>query len=61
MFWIAIALTILSNVFYHIIQKITPQQANPVLSLALSYLVAGLICLALLPVFPLKEGLREAL
>jgi uncharacterized membrane protein len=61
MFWIAISLTILSNIFYHIIQKVTPQQANPVLSLAISYLTAGLICLALLPVFPLKEGLREAL
>ena len=60
MFWIAIILTILSNVFYHIIQKVTPQQANPTLSLAISYLVAGLICLALLPVFPVKEGLREA-
>ena len=61
MFWIAIVLTILSNIFYHIIQKVTPQQANPVLSLAISYLVAGLICIALLPVFPVKEGLREAL
>jgi drug/metabolite transporter (DMT)-like permease len=61
MFWIAISLTILSNIFYHIIQKVTPQQANPVLSLAISYFVAGLICLALLPVFPMKEGLRDAL
>jgi len=61
MFWFAIILTILSNIFYHIIQKVTPQQANPVLSLAISYLVAGLICLALLPIFPLKEGLSEAL
>jgi drug/metabolite transporter (DMT)-like permease len=61
MFWIAIFLTILSNVFYHIIQKVTPQQANPVLSLAISYLIAGLICFALLPVFPMREGLSEAL
>ncbi len=61
MFWLAISITILSNIFYHIIQKVTPQQANPVLSLAISYLVAGIICLALLPVFPAKEGLREAL
>jgi len=61
MFWIVIFLTILSNVFYHIIQKVTPQQANPVLSLAISYLIAGLICFALLPVFPMREGLSEAL
>ncbi|MCB2178323.1 EamA family transporter [bacterium] len=59
MFWLAISLTILSNVFYHIFQKVTPQNVNPMLSLAVSYLVAGAVCLALLPVFPLKEGLRE--
>lgn len=61
MFWMAIALTIISNVFYHLFQKVTPQNANPVLSLAVSYLAAALICLALLPVFPLKDGLRESL
>ena len=61
MFWLAILLTVLSNVFYHIIQKNTPQQANVVLSLAVSYLVAGLICLLLLPMFPIKEGMRQAL
>ncbi len=61
MFWLAISLTILSNVFYHLFQKVTPQNANPMLALAISYLMAGAICLALLPVFPLKEGLREEL
>jgi len=54
-------LTIVSNVFYHIIQKVTPQDANPMLSLAVSYLVSAVICLLLLPLFPLKEGLRESL
>ncbi len=61
MFWLAIALTIISNIFYHIFQKITPQEANPALALAVSYLVATVVCLALLPLFPLKEGLRESL
>ena len=61
MFWIVMILTIVSNVFYHIIQKITPQDANPVLSLAVSYLVSAVICLLLLPLFPLKEGLRDSL
>ncbi len=61
MFWIAILLTIVSNVFYHLFQKVTPQQANPALSLAVSYLVAAVVCLALLPLFPLKEGLRESI
>lgn len=61
MFWTAILLTIVSNVFYHLIQKVTPHNANPVLSLAVSYLAAALICFALLPVFPMKEGMRESL
>lgn len=61
MFWTAILLTIVSNVFYHLFQKVTPQNANPVLSLAVSYLAAALICFALLPVFPLKADLRESL
>lgn len=61
MFWFAILLTIVSNVFYHIFQKITPQDANPVLALAISYLVAGLVCMALLIWFPLEEGVRQSL
>jgi uncharacterized membrane protein len=61
MFWVAITITIISNVFYHVIQKVTPQDANPVLSLAVSYIFAAVICLLLLPLFPLKEGLREGL
>lgn len=61
MFWFAILLTIVSNVFYHIFQKITPQDANPVFALAISYLVAGLICLVLLIWFPLEEGMRQSL
>lgn len=61
MFWLVMILTIVSNVFYHIIQKVTPQDANPVLSLAVSYLVSAVVCLLLLPLFPLKEGLRDSL
>ena len=61
MFWTAILLTIVSNVFYHLFQKVTPQEANPALALAVSYLAASVVCLLLIPVFPLKEGLWSAL
>jgi drug/metabolite transporter (DMT)-like permease len=61
MFISAIVLTILSNVFYHIVQKVTPQQVTPVLSLAVSYLAAAAICLLLLPVFPFKQSFRDSL
>ena len=57
----AIVLTIISNVFYHLVQKVTPQQANPVLSLAVSYLAAAVICIGLLAVFPLEVSWRESL
>lgn len=60
MFWFAIVLTIISNVFYHIFQKVTPQEANPALALAVSYLIASVVCLLLLPVFPLKQGLWDS-
>lgn len=49
MFWLAIALTIVSNIFYHIFQNLTPQEANPALALAVSYLVSAILCLAMLP------------
>lgn len=61
MFWFAILLTIISNVFYHIFQKITPQDANPVFALAISYLVASLICMVLLVWFPLEDGINQSL
>lgn len=61
MFWFAISLTIISNVFYHIIQKVTPQDANPVLSLGVSYVIAAVICFLLIPFFPLKDGMRAEL
>ena len=43
MFWFAMILTIVSNVFYHIFQKVTPQEANPALALAVVGYYAGLV------------------
>ena len=57
MFISAIVLTIISNVLYHVFQKVTPSNVNPMLALAVTYLVAAVICLALLPAFPLTTGL----
>lgn len=39
----ALVLTVVSNVFYHIIQKSTPSNTNPFLSLTITYLVAAAI------------------
>jgi len=53
----AIALTILSNVLYHVFQKLIPGNVNPLLSLAVTYLVAATATLLLLPLFPLQGAL----
>jgi drug/metabolite transporter (DMT)-like permease len=63
MFITSIGITIISNTLYHIIQKLTPANAHPMLSLAATYLAATLLCLAFLPLFPLEtdwiQSIRE--
>lgn len=53
----AIVLTILSNVLYHVFQKLIPGNVNPLLSLAVTYLIAATATLLLLPLFPLQSAL----
>src|SRR5687768_18554606 len=57
LFWFSIGLTVLSNVIYHMAQKLTPSQANPMLSLAVTYVLAVIVSVVLLPFFPLQGGL----
>jgi drug/metabolite transporter (DMT)-like permease len=57
----AIGLTIISNVLYHIFQKMTPASVHPMLSLVVTYFTAGVICLMLLPFFTFDAGLLESL
>jgi drug/metabolite transporter (DMT)-like permease len=57
----AMAMTVVSTVFYHLIQKLTPGNAHPLLSLAFSYSVALVVCLALLPFFPLTTKLADSI
>jgi uncharacterized membrane protein len=61
MFITAMAMTVVSTVFYHLIQKLTPGQAHPFLSLAFSYTVALVVCLVLLPFFPLPTKLSDSI
>ena len=53
----AIALTVLSNFLYHLFQKVIPGNVNPLLSLAVTYLVAATSTVLLLPFFPLQGTL----
>ena len=61
LFYGSIALVVLSTVLYHLFQKVTPGTAHPLLALAVTYAAATILCLALLPVFPLGTSLGEAL
>jgi drug/metabolite transporter (DMT)-like permease len=47
--------------FYHLVQKSTPAQVHPVVGLAVTYAASLVICLLLLPLFPLAEGWRAEL
>jgi uncharacterized membrane protein len=60
-FYGAIALTILSNVLYHLVQKVIPGNVNPLVSLAATYLIAAAATLLLLPLFPLQGTLGAEL
>lgn len=61
LYYLSILLVVVSTVVYHLVQKATPADAHPLLTLAVTYLVATLLCLALLPFFPLRAGLGESL
>lgn len=56
-----LVIAVISAVVYHLIQKIIPAAANPMLTLAATYAAALLICLLLLSVFPLTAPLAVEL
>lgn len=60
-FYFSIVMVVGSNILYHILQKVTPTTANPMLALAVTYGVSTLTCLVMLPFFPLKEPLAQSL
>ena len=60
LYYFSITLVIVANVFYHFIQKSTPGNANPMLSLTVSYLTAAVTCLAIYPFYPNQDTLVES-
>lgn len=55
------SLTVLSNVLYHIFQKLTPPNVNPMAALAVTYATAMIICFALIPLYPPRTNLIESI
>lgn len=60
-FYVSFAVAVLSSVLYHIFQRSIAPGANPVASLSVTYLMAFLLTLPLLLIFPIKTGLPAAL
>jgi drug/metabolite transporter (DMT)-like permease len=52
-YYAVMGLTIISMVGYHIVQKNIPPTIHPLIALTVTYLVAALICLLLLPLMPI--------
>ncbi len=56
MFWLSMTMLIGANVAYHVCQKTIPGVANPMVSVTVTFLVATLASVALLPVFVGDSG-----
>jgi uncharacterized membrane protein len=61
LFYFSVGLAITSTLLYHITQKLTPADVNPALALIVTYTVSLVVCVLLLPAFPLAKDMREAL
>jgi drug/metabolite transporter (DMT)-like permease len=57
---LSLAVIVLSNVLYHVSQKSIPSEANPVLSLLVTYGVAIGGTLLLIPFFPMRASLSHS-
>lgn len=60
-YYLAIGLTIIANVFYHLAQKSISGNVNPFVSLIATYLTAILISLAILPFYRQGPGIGESI
>jgi drug/metabolite transporter (DMT)-like permease len=60
-FYLTIAVTVLSNVLYHVFLKLTPQGSNPVVALSVTYGTSFLACILCLIAFPPAGGWSAAL
>lgn len=56
MYYYAIALTIVSNVVYHVVQRVTPEKVPPLITLGVTYATSTVLCLLLSPFFSRPES-----
>lgn len=60
-YYLAILLATLSATAYQVVQKSVPANAHPLITVAAAYLIGAVICLLLLPFFPLGQSFAAAL
>jgi uncharacterized membrane protein len=59
LFYWPVVLTVVSNVCYHLFLKLTPANANPLLSLSVTYATAMAATLMIYPFYANSNGLRQ--
>jgi uncharacterized membrane protein len=52
LYYTSILLLVLANIFYHVFQKSTPNNINPMASLIVTYVTALLSCIIILILYP---------
>lgn len=61
MYYLPVAIVILSTIVYQLVIKITPHQVNPLITLFVTYLAAAALCMLLYPFFSQGETVLENL
>lgn len=59
-FYLSLAITVISNIFYHITLKNINASVNPVVSIIVTYIVALLASLAIYPFYPSNSNFSSS-
>lgn len=60
LFYSSVGLALAAMMLYHVVLKVTPSDANPAISLIVTYATCIVLCLGLFLIFPLKSSLTAA-
>ena len=59
-YYISIILIVMSNVLYHIFQKLISETVNPITSLIVTYATALVICIIVFFIYPSKQNFIQS-
>lgn len=55
LYYLTIALTIISSILYHFFLKVTPVNVNPMIALTVTYITAAIVTLLIYPLYPVEK------